>query len=317
MKRNLISACAFLLILAVLLGGLSALFFPKGNALEDGIQEPELYGFLAEPENSLDVVVLGDSIPYCSMAPVRLWQGYGYTSYVCASTAQKLCQSQVLLTQFLEHQKPKVVLLETDQLYLDMSLPDVLSCRASAAIPVLQYHDNWKFVRLSQMFTVPRYDNLTAQKGYHLRKTIEALEPVPYMLPSEETEPISFAAKEIVEEISALCRRSGAQLVLYTAPNAAAWNTPRHNAVQALANELEIPYLDANLAEINILWQADTLDAGEHLNIMGAEKVTAWLGAYLSSTDLLTDKRQDPAYAAWEDAVQEFDRRVNDSENYY
>ena len=317
MKRNIISACAFLLILAVLLGGLSALFFPKGMELEDGIQEPELYGFLAEPESSLDVVVLGDSIPYCSMAPARLWQSFGYTSYVCASTAQKLCQSQALLKQFLAHQKPKVVLLETDQLYLDMTLPDVLSCRASQVLPVLQYHDNWKFVRLSQMLRAPSYDSPTAQKGYHLRKTIQPLEPVPYMLPSEETEPISPAAKKIVAEISALCRRNGAQLVLYTAPNAATWNTPRHNAAQALAHGLGIPYLDGNLEVKDIIWQADTLDAGEHLNIMGAEKVTAWLGEYLSSTGLLEDKRQDPDYAAWEEAVQEFDRRVNDSENYY
>ena len=91
MKRNILSAGSFLLILAVLLVLLSLVFFPKGNRLEDGIQEPELYGFLGEPENSLDVVVLGDSIPLCSMIPPRLWRDFGYTSYVCASTAQKLC----------------------------------------------------------------------------------------------------------------------------------------------------------------------------------------------------------------------------------
>ena len=317
MKRNILSAGSFLLILAVLLTLLSLAFFPKGNRLEDGIQEPELYGFLGEPENSLDVVVLGDSIPLCSMIPPRLWRDFGYTSYVCASTAQKLCQSEKLLTIFLKSQQPKFVLLETDQLYLEMSTLDVLQCNLEALLPVLRYHDNWKFVRPSQMLRTPDYSCRVSLKGYHLRKTIDALEPEAYMLPTEETEPFSAAAEAGVRRIKAVCDRAGARLVLYTAPNAAAWNTPRHNAVQALADSLEVPYLDGNLEVTNLVWQADTLDQGEHLNLMGAEKVTAWLGTYFSSTGLLEDKRGDPAYASWEEDLAEFERRVDDPDHYY
>ena len=317
MKRNILSAGSFLLILAVLLVLLSLVFFPKGNRLEDGIQEPELYGFLGEPENSLDVVVLGDSIPLCSMIPPRLWRDFGYTSYVCASTAQKLCQSEKLLTVFLKSQQPKFVLLETDQLYLEMSTLDVLQCNLEGLLPVLRYHDNWKFVRPSQMLRTPDYSCRDSLKGYHLRKTIDALDPEAYMLPTEEAEPISSAAEAGVRRIKALCDRAGAKLVLYTAPNAATWNTPRHNAVQALADSLEVPYLDGNLEVTNLVWQSDTLDKGEHLNLLGAEKVTAWLGTCFASTGLLEDKRGDPAYALWEEDLAEFERRVDDPEHYY
>ena len=317
MKRNILSAGSFLLILAVLLVLLSLVFFPKGNRLEDGIQEPELYGFLGEPENSLDVVVLGDSIPLCSMIPPRLWRDFGYTSYVCASTAQKLCQSEKLLTVFLKSQQPKFVLLETDQLYLEMSTLDVLQCNLEGLLPVLRYHDNWKFVRPSQMLRTPDYSCRDSLKGYHLRKTIDALDPEAYMLPTEEAEPISSAAEAGVRRIKALCDRAGAKLVLYTAPNAATWNTPRHNAVQALADSLTVPYLDGNLEVTNLVWQSDTLDKGEHLNLLGAEKVTAWLGTCFASTGLLEDKRGDPAYALWEEDLAEFERRVDDPEHYY
>ena len=317
MKRNILSAGSFLLILALLLVLLSLAFFPKGNRLEDGIQEPELYGFLGEPENSLDVVVLGDSIPLCSMIPPRLWRDFGYTSYVCASTAQKLCQSEKLLTVFLKSQQPKFVLLETDQLYLEMSTLDVLQCNLEALLPVLRYHDNWKFVRPSQMLRTPDYSCRDSLKGYHLRKTIDALEPEAYMLPTEETEPFSAAAEAGVRRIKALCDRAGAKLVLYTAPNAATWNTPRHNAVQALADSLTVPYLDGNLEVTNLVWQSDTLDKGEHLNLLGAEKVTAWLGTCFASTGLLEDKRGDPAYALWEEDLAEFERRVDDPDHYY
>lgn len=317
MKRNILSAGSFLLILALLLVLLSLVFFPKGNRLEDGIQEPELYGFLGEPGNSLDVVVLGDSIPLCSMIPPRLWRDFGYTSYVCASTAQKLCQSEKLLTVFLKSQQPKFVLLETDQLYLEMSTLDVLQCNLEALLPVLRYHDNWKFVRPSQMLRTPDYSCRDSLKGYHLRKTIDALDPEAYMLPTEEAEPISSAAEAGVRRIKALCDRAGAKLVLYTAPNAATWNTPRHNAVQALADSLTVPYLDGNLEVTNLVWQSDTLDKGEHLNLLGAEKVTAWLGTCFASTGLLEDKRGDPAYASWEEDLAEFERRVDDPDHYY
>ena len=317
MKRNILSAGSFLLILALLLVLLSLAFFPKGNRLEDGIQEPELYGFLGEPENSLDVVVLGDSIPLCSMIPPRLWRDFGYTSYVCASTAQKLCQSEKLLTVFLKSQHPKFVLLETDQLYLEMSTLDVLQCNLEGLLPVLRYHDNWKFVRPSQMLRTPDYSCRDSLKGYHLRKTIDALDPEAYMLPTEEAEPIFSAAEAGVRRIKALCDRAGAKLVLYTAPNAATWNTPRHNAVQALADSLTVPYLDGNLEVTNLVWQSDTLDKGEHLNLLGAEKVTAWLGTCFASTGLLEDKRGDPAYALWEEDLAEFERRVDDPDHYY
>ena len=100
MKHTFLRASLFFLILAILLGGLSALFLPKGNRLEDGIQAPELYAFLGEPENSLDVVVIGDSIPLSSFIPAYLWQDRGIPSYVCASTAQSAASSYSLLKTF-------------------------------------------------------------------------------------------------------------------------------------------------------------------------------------------------------------------------
>ena len=193
----------------------------------------------------------------------------------------------------------------------------MLQCNLEGLLPVLRYHDNWKFVRPSQMLRTPDYSCRDSLKGYHLRKTIDALDPEAYMLPTEETEPISSAAEAGVRRIKALCDRAGAKLVLYTAPNAATWNTPRHNAVQALADSLEVPYLDGKLEVTDIVWQSDTLDQGEHLNLLGAEKVTAWLGTYFTSTGLLEDKRGDPAYALWEEDLAEFERRVDDPEHYY
>ena len=317
MTKKLLRPALFLLLLALFLAALSAYFFPKGNALEDGIQEPELYAFLGEPDNSLDVVVLGDSIPLSSFIPAYLWRDYGIPSYVCATTAQKPSDAYFLLEQFFRRQSPKVVLYETDQLYLDTETADLLQAEASARLPVLQYHDSWKFVRPNRLLQAPNYTETTPLKGYHLRKTMAKLKEDPaYLAPAETAEPISSLNRLCLERTLALCKKQGTQLVLYTAPNAASWTQGKHLAMEALAAELGIPYLDANEIDLDINWGTDTLDRGEHLNIRGARKVTAWLGVYLQNTGLM-DKREDAAYAAWQEDLEAFQEMVDDSENYF
>ena len=307
----------FLLLLFFLLALLSQYFLPKGNTLEDGIQEPELYAFLGEPENSLEAVVLGDSIPLSSFIPAYLWRDYGIPSYVCAATAQKPSDGYFLLKRFFRTQSPKVVLYETDQLYLDTAASDLLQAEALSRLPVFQYHDSWKFVRPNRLLSSPGYTETNPLKGYHLRKTPEGLRGDPaYLAQEEEMEPISFWNRLCLERTLALCQKRGAQLVLYTAPNAATWTQGKHLAMAALARELAIPYLDANGENLDINWNIDTLDRGEHLNYRGAAKVTAWLGAYLQ-TQGLEDRRDSAAYASWQEDLETFQAMVDDPENYY
>ena len=289
----------FLLLLFLLLALLSRYFLPKGNTLEDGIQEPELYAFLGEPENSLEAVVLGDSIPLSSFIPAYLWRDYGIPSYVCAATAQKPSDGYFLLKRFFRTQSPQVVLYETDQLYLDTAASDLVQAEALSRLPVFQYHDSWKFVRPNRLLSSPGYTETSPLKGYHLRKTPEGFKNDPaYLAPEEEAEPISFWNRLCLERTLALCRKQGTQLVLYTAPNAATWTQGRHLAMEALARELGISYLDANGENLDINWNIDTLDRGEHLNYRGAAKVTAWLGEYLQAQGL-EDRRDSAAYASW------------------
>ena len=317
MKRQILRPVLFLLLLALLLSAFSAYFLPKGNALEDGIQEPDLYAFLGEPENSLDVVVLGDSIPLSSFVPAYLWRDYGVTSYVCAATAQKPSDGYFLLKRFFEGQSPRVVFYETDQLYLETEAADILQAEALARLPVFRYHDSWKYVRPNRLLQMPDYTETSPLKGYHLRKTIEVLRGEPaYLAPEETPEPISTVNRLCLERTLALCQSRGAQLILYTAPNAASWTQGKHRATEALAEELGIAYLDANTADLDINWYVDTLDGGEHLNIRRAHKVTAWLGEYLRFLGL-PDHREDPAYVAWAEDLDTFQTMVEDKENYY
>jgi len=112
--------------------------------------------------------------------------------------------------------------------------------------------------------------------------------------------------------IAAFCRERGARLVLFSSPSPVNWSWIRHNSVEALAQRLEIPYLDTNLMpeQIPINWQQDTRDHGDHLNHAGAEKVSVYLGQYLAETGLFSDKRTQETYALWNEALADFQKNA-------
>ena len=72
-SRRILSAVAFFAILLALLIALSALLRPKGFRREDGVQDPIANAVYLEPEQTIDVLFLGDSETYCSFIPLQIY----------------------------------------------------------------------------------------------------------------------------------------------------------------------------------------------------------------------------------------------------
>ena len=272
---------SFLLILALVIVALSWYFYPKNNSPEAGILDYTAHGFLAEPENSLDVVILGDSVPLCAFSPQTIDAASGIQSYVCATTGQTLPKSETFLREFFQNQSPKVVILEANHLYKDFTALDRAEERLYRAVPLLRYHDNWKFLKPAQALSPVHYEVRIPERGYYEKEGIEGLEVSDYMAYTDDIYPIPDESLREVERIAALCQKQGARLLFLSAPSAANWNYDSHNAVAALADSLGAGYVDMNLEEVCIDWTQDTPDAGDHLNGTGAEKASNWLAAYL------------------------------------
>lgn len=306
--KNALRSLLFVLILLLLLAFFSRLFLPKGNAREDGMDNPTANGFLAERENSLDVVFLGDSVAYHAIIPPEIFAANGITSYVCSSPNQKLCDSYAFLEKVFERQSPKLVVLETDEIYRTVTDEDVISFTAQRLLPVFRYHDRWKTLQKQDFSFRVSYESLQTAKGYVLYRKTDPAEKTDYMQKTEKRANIKSNNLFYLEKIRALCEKKGAELMLLGVPSAVNWNYRKHNAVSDYAKDKNLTFLDLNLAEtgVNIDWKKDTRDKGDHLNYKGAKKVTAFLGTYLAERGLFTDKREHPDYEDWRIAVRDF-----------
>lgn len=313
--KHTLRCVVFLAVLALLLTGVSQLVRPKNNTRSDGIHAPAANGILGEPDNTIDLLILGDSESYSAFIPMQLWQQYGYTAYCCGTSRQTLYYSEAFLHKAFQKQSPKLVILETDVIYIDFSYGSMLLQEAGDLFPVFSYHDRWKSLKANDWRMTVNYTHTENAKGYQLRCNAAPADASNYMTPSDACAPIPKRNRAYVERIKAFCDENGAQLLLVSAPSTLNWNMARHNSTQAFADALGIGFLDLNTAheQVAIDWNTDTRDKGDHLNYFGAQKATTVLGAYLADTGLLPSHKDDPAYADWNKQSDAFSRTVTDA----
>lgn len=308
MGKKLLRTLLFFAGFVILFACFNHLMAPKHNTEEAGMHEAHAKGFLAEPEDSLDVLILGNSEVYRGVAPLTIWEEYGITAYSCGTNGQILYQTEDYLRRALEHQHPKVVFLETDILFSDHSTLDVVPHRAEELFPLIRYHDRWKNLHFSDFTSPIRFDAVQNDKGYTFMGFVDSVDEGEYMVPSDAVEPISRKNVRHVQNILDLCQNHGAELIIFSTPSTMNGSYARHNAAIQLTEQLGIVYIDMNLMpeDVPIDWQTDSMDAGNHLNYYGAKKVSSCLGRYLTETGLFADKRTMPEFAPWNEAVTAF-----------
>ena len=136
----------FLLILFVLISLVVVFFLQNKKVKYTDISEKIAEGILSEKENTLDIVAIGDSETFTSIIPLQLWNSYGFTSYVCGTPSQYLDVSYNYLLRILEHQNPKVVILETNTIYRKITFDKFISKWLFQNVPIFNKHDNWKML---------------------------------------------------------------------------------------------------------------------------------------------------------------------------
>jgi hypothetical protein len=320
MRKTLSAALAAALFPAAFFG-LQRLLTPKYMSVpfEGGL----IREYYAEKQNH-SLIVIGDCEVYENISPVTLWEEYGVSSYIRGSAQQLMWHSYAILEDTLRHETPQAVLLSVlcmiygepqNEAYNRMALDGLPLSKAkldaarasmlpgetllSYVFPILRFHSRWSELSREDL----RYYFAGARRqlsinGFVMRCDVKAADEPPGapLLPNYG---FSEMAWEYLGKITALCEERGVQLLLYKAPSLAPhWYDEWDRAIADYARKRGLPYLNAleKIGEIGLDFQADTYDAGLHLNLRGAEKMSRYLGGWLrQSCPALEDRRGNAA----------------------
>lgn len=261
----------------------------------------------AEKKNTIDVLVAGDSESYTSVSPMDLWDRAGIAAYDCGQPGQRIQETYYILKTAFRTQSPKLVLFETNTMFRDpgflknvqLSLTEPLAYH----FPVIKYHNAWK-----ALFDGPG-GLKKSYKGFEIRDKVVSYEgDEEYMKETKDKAQIPEVVRVYMEKIKRLCEKNGADLLLVSAPSPKNYNYKKHNSLEEYARENNLPYVDLNMKfrDIGIDWKQDSYDRGDHLNISGARKVTAYIGQYLADNYDLPDRRNDDGWREWNNLAREY-----------
>lgn len=304
-RHNLIKMIAFVMVFVVIVGMLGVAFTPKKSDPGSGITNSNARGFYGEPKNSIDVLILGDSNAYSACSPMYIWNKYGIPTYVAAEGFQNVTGASNLLDEVLTCQKPKLVVFDVNMLWTGKTtlkkVENNLKNMAYKYLPLAQYHNRWKSMDVKEMFEVKDYTYRSASRGQYLSMEVKPFTGQSKMVKTNAVEDIPEVSRVLLDKLISKCNENGIKMMFMETPTAKSWNYARHNAMVKYAKQKKIDFVDMNTLEgkYAIDWSTDTRDGGRHLNCDGAEKVSAYLGKYISEHYSFKDKRDSEKYADW------------------
>lgn len=311
-RHNLIKMIAFVMVFVVIVGVLGVAFTPKKSDPGSGITNSNARGFYGEPKNSIDVLILGDSNAYSACSPMYIWNKYGIPTYVAAEGFQNVTGASNLLDEVLTCQKPKLVVFDVNMLWTGKTtlkkVENNLKNMAYKYLPLAQYHNRWKCMDVKEMFEAKDYTYRSASRGQYLSMEVKPFTGQSKMVKTDVVEDIPEVSAVLLDKLISKCNENGIKMMFVETPTAKSWNYARHNAMVKYAKQKKIDFVDMNTLEgkYAIDWSTDTRDGGRHLNCEGAEKVSAYLGKYISEHYSFKDKRDLEKYVDWNNDYQDY-----------
>lgn len=309
----------------------------------DGIVEGAFVAEYYRENKDFDVVFIGDCEVYENFSPITLWEEYGINSYIRGSAEQYIWQSYYLLEDTLRYETPKVVIFNIQSLQFDKSQNEAYNrmslegmewsmAKVNAILasmkederfldyvfPILRYHSRWSELSatdLQYMFSTKK----VSHNGYYMRVDVRPAENVPE---GRILNDYSFGenAWKYLDKMTALCKEKGITLLLIKAPSLYPyWYDEWEAQVEEYARENNLPYINflELTDETGIDYNTDTYDAGLHMNLSGAEKLSRYLGRLLAEEGLADRRGEAGLSAAWEEKIAAYEAEKQYQYEYY
>ena len=272
---------------------------------------------MEQPENTIDVLNLGDSLSTAGFSPMELWRDQGYTSFNIGADGMRMNEAYYAVVEACEKQKPKYLMIESLTLFryaMGQDLQMLLSQPLYHRFSFLKYHNIWKSL-------VEEKGLMEYHRGYTINQNVWEYDGEEDYLnlnigDSNSKLTISALNSMTFDRIKKFCDERGIQIIIYSMPSAKNYNQVRIDAMESFAKEKGVTYIDLNekTDEMGMDWTQDTNDGGDHMNLNGARKVVKYFGNYFRENLNLTDHRGDPAYSDWDEELVEYDKLVEEME---
>ena len=264
-----------------------------------------------EEPDEIDVLFVGNSLGMCSANPMELYKNTGITAYNACTAMQMPVETYYVVKKALRRYPIKVILWEANN--IPKGSKDLVDGASALLAEVLKYHHPFIKYHSAWRKKIDGFVPRPSFKGYVINEVIEPYTGGEYYNPDDtRVREIAGEGALYFDRVKKLCDENHIQLVLYSDPSPLCYDSSSHNGIIQFAKEKGVDYLDgdADLEQIGIDWSKDTFDEGDHLNLTGTNKMTAYLGRYLAGKYDLEDHRNDAAYGDWNELYLAYEKEV-------
>ncbi len=315
-NKNKIMAFIFPVVLTLILSVSSSIVSPEGGEVYDIVNtDKKLEDLALEDKDSIDVMFTGNSLVFRDISPLQIYHEHGISSYDVSDGAMRLCdQCSILRTAYKRH-TPDLIVIEPCVMFSEASpYRDAFAHPTNfveSLFPIFHYHTFYK-AYIPSIFDSDDNeldeDDVDGMKGFQYSEKVEPytgdlnyMEKDRLKNESEIHEDNLYYLKKITDFAEA----NGVKLLVTALPSPVNYDRSRHDSIQKWAEENGVDFIDLNLLtdEMGIDWATDTKDGGDHLNLSGSKKVSAYLGNYIAEHYSLKDHRDEESFKDWSEAA--------------
>ena len=334
--KNLLSVLAVLLVFVLFLDFFNRLLTPKyATELVEGSMIAQYY----EEAGNHDVIFIGDCEVYSNFSPIEMYRQQGITAYVRGTSQQLIWQSYYILKETLKYETPKVVVFNVNAMRYDEPVKEEFHRLtidkmkwSPEKVGIIQASMTEEETFLSYVFPILRYhsrlteltaedweylfeDKYSTYNGYLMKKEVLPVGKLPAKRPLANYQ-FSDTCYDYLERMTALCKEHGVELVLVKAPSLYPyWYEEHSSQIADFAQTHQLRYYDLTqeVDAIGLDFSQDTYDAGLHLNLSGATKLSGYFAKLLAENHGIPDRRTDAATAAeYEEKLRLYDEAAKE-----
>lgn len=338
LKRTAATIC----FLAVFLYVFTSVTYLFRGSLFNTFNDDRLNIVGIKEEEQLDMVYIGGSAAYCYWIPMQAWNDFGFTSYDLGSTSIQSENILYLVKHALKYQKPELFVIgvrsfasyssegyeaglryTSDSLDLGWDRLELINTYYKRR----RMHENINTVYVDIIKHHIKYDALSSPeawklidnseehpyKGYKLLDTHYYLEE-PERFEEGDKSQMHPEAEDTLYELLDFCKEEDLNVLFVVSPYVMIREEAEvYRTMDEIITSYGFRFLDLNQCyeEMELDFSRDFADSG-HVNVLGAEKYTKFLGSYLVENYGLSDHRAE-GDTSWNETCVWFDDMENEA----